>query len=99
MTCLNICTNGSSFLPIAACGYLLCLQELLETVFIGFQALFMGENDLFLVFYRPVKAICAVQRLQKPVFCLFLPIVLASRQIDTRTSSSCIDSVYEYIGV
>lgn len=52
----------------------------------------MGKNDLFLVFYRPVKTICAVQRLQKPLFCLFLPIILASRLMDTGASISRIDS-------
>jgi hypothetical protein len=88
MTRSNICTNGSPFLPIAACGFLLCLQELLAPVFIGLQALLMGKNDLFLAFYRPVKAICAVQRLQKPPFCLFLPIILASRPMNTSASSS-----------
>jgi hypothetical protein len=29
----------------------------------------------------------AVQRLQKPPFCLFLPIILASRLMDTGASS------------
>ena len=56
---------------------LLCLQELFTYVFIGLQALLMGKNDLFLAFHRPVKAICAAQRLQKAVFCPFLLIVLA----------------------
>lgn len=59
----------------------------------------MGRNDLFLAFYRPVKAICAVQRLQKPLFCLFLPIILASRPMDTGAKSSSIDSVGKLIGI
>jgi hypothetical protein len=50
MTRSNICTNGSPFLPIAACGFLLCLQELLAPVFIDLQALLMGKNELFLAF-------------------------------------------------
>ncbi len=49
---------------------LLCLQELLAYLPIGLQALLMGKNDLFLAFYSAVKAICAVQRLQKAIFCL-----------------------------
>jgi hypothetical protein len=57
-----------------AVSCLLYLQELLAHVSIGLQALLMGKNDLFLAFYRPVKAIWAVQRLQKPIFCLFSPV-------------------------
>ena len=53
----------------------------------------MGKYDLFLAFYRPVKAICAVQRLQKPPFCLLLPIILPCSPMDMRASSFCIDSV------
>ena len=74
---------------------LLCLQELLAHVSFGLQALLIGENDLFLAFYRPVKAICGAQRLQKPLFCLFLPVVLASRPMDMCAKNSCIDSVRE----
>jgi hypothetical protein len=52
---------------------MLFLQELLAPVFIGLQALFIGKNDLFLAFYRLVKAICGAQRLHKPLFaCFFL---------------------------
>ena len=58
----------------------------------------MGKNDLLLAFYWPVKAICAVQRLQKAAFCPFLPIILASRQMDMCASSFCIDSVGEING-
>ena len=76
-------------------SYLLCLQELLTPVFIGLQVLLMGENDLFSAFYKRVKAICAVQRLQKAAFGLILPIILAARLMDTGASSSCIDSVCE----
>ena len=80
-----------------AVNCLLCLQELLVQVSFGLQALSMAKNDLFVAFYRPVSAIRAVQRLQKPVCCLFLPIILASSPIDTSASSYCIDSVGELI--
>ena len=46
--------------PLRPDSSLLCLQELFARVFIGSQALLMGKNDLFLHFYRPVTAICAV---------------------------------------
>ena len=59
----------------------------------------MGKNDLFLAFYRPVKATCAVQRLQKPIFSLFLPIILASGPMDMGVISSCINSVCELHGI
>ena len=64
------CLQGiANYMYAVSC--LLCLQELLAPVFIGFQALLMGKNDLFLAFYWPVKAICAVQRLQRPFFACF----------------------------
>lgn len=52
----------------------------------------MGENDLFLVFYRPIKAIYAVQWLQKAVFRLFLSVILACRPMDTCAISYLINS-------
>jgi hypothetical protein len=59
----------------------------------------MGKNDLFLAFYRHVNAICAVQRLQKPLFCLFLPVILDSIPMDISARSSFINSVGELTGI
>jgi hypothetical protein len=86
-------------LPASAVSCLLCLQDLLAPVFIGLQVLLLAKNVLFLAFYRPVKAICAIKRLKKAVFCLLLPIIFASRPMDMCASSSCIDSASELIEI
>ena len=63
------------------------------------KVLLIGESDLFLDFYEPMEAICAVQRLQKPLFYLFLPTILAASPMDMCAKNSCIDSVGEIRGI
>lgn len=84
---------------LSAVSCLLCLQELLAPVLIGIKVLLIGESDLFLDFYEPMEAICAVQRLQKPLFYLFLPTILAASPMDMCAKNSCIDSVGEIRGI
>jgi hypothetical protein len=51
---------------------MLYFQELLAHVFIGFEALFIRENDLFFTFYSLVKAFLALKTLESDVFYPFL---------------------------